>query len=236
MIPRPCLLGFALVVALVARVEAGMLGSAALDNLQDYIDAGATTVGDLTYSGFVYTPANSGIAANAIAVNQVANGLEFVLNFFEASQAGINKSLTISYKVAAPRGIHGVRLQMSGAAQEIGTSATVTKTITNPNVVLNTFVTTANMDGAATMSKLSDFGEIPGSPKMIEVTDTAQILADARGGNTIPRPSVTSMTNTFTVPEPRLAAVFLAVSIGALCRRARRQEPVPTQTSDAAMR
>jgi hypothetical protein len=202
-------------VLLAIGIWAAMAAPAAAGSLQDLINAGTVTVGDLTFTfnANSYDPGNSGIAATNITVTTIQSppdvGFMFsvgLLNQTRLTSMSMTIAFTAQSMLPPPAGIIQEQLTMNSDIETGGTASIKGASLS----VLN---------GTAGFGTTS-IDEAMFSPAVPSVT-VSDLLKVEIGNAGFAR--INSFTETFQVPEPpglvRLATGLIGIVAGGLWRR-----------------
>jgi hypothetical protein len=234
---RPSRHALIAVLAITAPAWIGLNECQADTTIADIVknDGGKFTVGGLTFTftdtsvssdtfGDNYTP-----TASNVLVTAVTGGVEFSLDQMATLRGKVSQTdkITITYSVAAGKGIGAAGLSFTGFAMGIDASSSVTETFPDGhNESINVFTTAVDDDPSHNKGKNNQSASFSDKPMTLSVQDVGQLSIPNRGGPGESDTQLTSMTNTFTiVPEPSsfvLASTAGLVGLGVWWHRRKR--------------
>jgi hypothetical protein len=200
------------VLALAIQAASGLSMCHADSTIADIVknDDGKITVGVLTFTftdssvtsdqfDGEYTPT----AAN-ITVTTVTGGLEFSINPMAALRGAVatTDKITIAYTVSATSGITGAGLSFSGYASGVDASSMTTETFASRDDMLNVYTKAVDDMQANNQKQNNQSVALTDKPTSLSVTDVGQLSIPNRGGGGTSDTQISSITNTFTAPEP----------------------------------
>lgn len=167
-------------------------------------EGGDTSVSSDTFDNkYVVTAANVGVTT-------VGGGLQFTFNPTPTLGGATSQTdkVTITYSVADTVGIASAGLSFGGSAEGDSTASSSVTEMLSDGTMMKVFT----MDSGDNVQN-NQSAAISNLPMTLTVTDTGQLSIPTRGNGATSSTQLTSITNTFNLPEP---SSFVVVSFTAL--------------------